>query len=201
VQEQIILEIKSIANETNNSYGRRRMKLELINRGFELGEYQTATLMNRAKIVAICPKKRHRYPNNGLEDKYFPNLLNREFRPCRINTRWVGDITYVKTHQGWSYLACVLDLASKEIVGWAFSQSPNAELAKKALQHAIKMQQPKTNQLMFHSDQGTQYSAHLLAGYLKELKITQSMSRRGNCWEDLPRFLGIMLLWNDFLEA
>jgi len=64
----------------------------------------------------------------------------------------------------------------------AHSQSPNAELAKAALQHAIKMQQPKTNQLMFHSDQGTQYSAHLFTRYLKELKITQSMSRRGNCW-------------------
>jgi len=105
----------------------------------------------------------------------------------------VGDITYIKTHQGWSYLTCVPDLGSKEIVGWALSQSPNAELAKKALQHAIKMQQPKTNQLMFHSDQGVQYSAHLFVNYLKKLKITQSMSRRGNCWEGLPRFLGIML--------
>ena len=57
-----------------------------------------------------------------MEDKYFPNLLNREFSPSTVNTHWVGEITYVKTHQGWSYLACVLDLGSKEIVGWAFSQ-------------------------------------------------------------------------------
>jgi len=78
----------------------------------------------------------------------------------------------------------VLKLESKEIVGGAFSQSPNAELAKRALQHAIKMQQPKTNHLLFHSDQGTQYSAHLFTGYLKELKLTQSMSRRGNCCDN-----------------
>lgn len=183
-QEKILVEIKAIANRTNNSYGKRRINVELINAGFTLGIYQTASLMRHANVVATRPMKRHYYPNNGMEDKYFPNLLNREFSPSTVNTHWVGDITYVKTHQGWSYLACVLDLGSKEIVGWAFSQSPNAELAKSALQHAIKMQQPKTNQLMFHSDQGTQYSAHLFTGYLKELKITQSMSRRGNCWDN-----------------
>ena len=183
-QEKILVEIKAIATRTNNSYGKRRINVELMNAGFTLGIYQTASLMRHANVVAIRPMKRHYYPNNGMEDKYFPNILNREFSPSTVNTHWVGDITYVKTHQGWSYLACVLDLASKEIVGWAFSQSPNAELAKKALQHAIKLQQPKTNQLMFHSDQGTQYSAHLFTSYLKELKITQSMSRRGNCWDN-----------------
>jgi len=78
----------------------------------------------------------------------------------------------------------VLDLGSKEIVGWALSQSPNAQLAKDALTHAIKMQNPDTSQLMFHSDQGVQYSAHLFVNCLKKMKITQSMSRRGNCWDN-----------------
>lgn len=160
------------------------MNIELINKGFQLGVYQTATLMKRAEVVAICPKKRHCYPNNGLEDKYFSNLLNREFRPNSTNTHWVGDITYIKTYQGWSYLACVLDLGSKEVVGWALSQTPNAQLAKEALTHAIKMQNPNTQQLMFHSDQGTQYSAKLFVDCLSQLKITQSMSRRGNCWDN-----------------
>jgi len=68
------------------------------------------------------------------------------------NTHWVGDITYIRTHQGWSYLACVLDLATKEIVGWALSQSPNAELAKAALSHAIRRKRPDTKKLQFHSD-------------------------------------------------
>ena len=96
----------------------------------------------------------------------------------------MGDITYIRTHQGWSYLACVLDLATKEIVGWAMSKRPNAELAKVALSHAIRRQKPDTSNLMFHSDQGVQYSAKLFIHYLKLLNITQSMSRRGNCWDN-----------------
>lgn len=103
-----------------------------------------------------------------------------------MNTHWVGDITYIRTHQGWHYLACVLDLGSKEIVGWAMSKSPNADLAKEALRYAIGRQQPDTSKLLFHSDQGVQYSANLFVDYLSQLNITQSMSRRGNCWEQLP---------------
>jgi len=183
-QEKIIIDLNLIAHKTHSSYGKRRNLIELLEKGYQLGLYQTASLMKRAGIVAIRPVKRHSYPDNGKEDKYFSNLLNREFTPVTVNTHWVGDITYIRTHQGWSYLACVLDLGSKEVVGWAFSQTPNAELAKSALRHALKMQQPDTSQLMFHSDQGTQYSAHLFVNYLSELKITQSMSRRGNCWDN-----------------
>ncbi len=184
-KEKMMIEIKVISQRTGNTYGKRRMLIELLNKGYEVGIYQTASLMKRAQVVAIRPQKKHYYADNGKEQKYFPNLLNRQFSPKTANTYWVGDITYVRTHQGWSYLACVLDLASKEIVGWAFSQQPNVnQLAKKALQHAIRMQQPDTAQLMFHSDQGTQYSAHLFTKFLHELKVTQSMSRRGNCWDN-----------------
>jgi putative transposase len=93
----------------------------------------------------------------------------------------VGDITYIATHQGWSYLACVLDLSTKEIVGYALSQSPNAQLVKEALVNAIKRQQPTTDFLLFHSDQGVQYSAFEFRDALAKLSITASMSRRGNC--------------------
>ena len=93
----------------------------------------------------------------------------------------MGDITYIATHQGWSYLACVLDLSTKEIVGYAMSQSPNAKLAKDALTNVIKRQQPNTNLLIFHSDQGVQYSAFEFRKLLVKLNITPSMSRRGNC--------------------
>ena len=96
----------------------------------------------------------------------------------------MGDITYIKTHAGWSYLACVLDLGSREIVGWSLSQSPDAALAKEALKNAIKKQPPATHQLQFHSDQGVQYSAYKFVSCLNDLQITQSMSRRGNCWDN-----------------
>lgn len=84
----------------------------------------------------------------------------------QANTLWVGDITYIRTYQSWSYLACVLDLATKEVVGWAMPTSLNAELAKAALSDAIRRQQPDTTQLLFHSDQGVQYSAKLFINYL-----------------------------------
>ena len=176
--------IKAISSESRNSYGKRRIQAELNGRGYEIGLYKTASLMSKANIVAIRPKKKHYYPNSGQEHKYAPNLLKREFYPETHNTHWVGDITYIATHQGWSYLACVLDLSTKEIVGYAMSQSPNAKLAKDALTNAIKRQQPNTNLLMFHSDQGVQYSAFEFRNLLVKLNITPSMSRRGNCWDN-----------------
>jgi len=180
----IMTAIKDIATETGSIYGRRRMKVALTLKGFKLGICRTATLMKKAAVNAIRPSRKHYYPNAGKAHLIAPNLLKRQFNPEQANTHWVGDITYIRTYQGWSYLACVLDLATKEIVGWAMSKSPNAELAKSALSHAIRRQQPDTAKLMFHSDQGVQYSAKLFINYLKLLNITQSMSRRGNCWDN-----------------
>jgi len=182
--QKIVTEIQVIAKETDDTYGKRRMKTELENRGFTIGLHKTASHMKKANVVAINPIKRHYYPDAGTVHKKAPNLLQREFSPSTINTHWVGDITYIRNHQGWSYLACVLDLGSKEVVGWAMSQQPNAELAKSALVDAIRRQQPDTTQLLYHSDQGVQYTAHLFTDYLRTLKITQSMSRRGNCWDN-----------------
>jgi transposase InsO family protein len=120
------------------------MKVALAMKGFKLGIYRTATLMKQAAVKAIRPSRKHYYPNAGKAHLVAPNLLDRQFNPEQANTHWVCDITYIRTHQGWSYLACVLDLATKEIVGWAMSKSPNAELAKVALSHAIRRQQPDT---------------------------------------------------------
>jgi len=182
--KKLLNEIKVVAELTGSTYGRRRMNVELKNRGYILGIYKTAALMKEANVVALTPKKQHYYPNNGEECRYAPNLLKRQFNPGTINTHWVGDITYIRTNQGWSYLACVLDLGSREIVGWAVSQSPDAKLAKAALNDANQKHQPNLKQLMFHSDQGVQYSANLFTGHLARLSITQSMSRRGNCWDN-----------------
>lgn len=140
--------------------------------------------MVKANIVAIRSKKRHYYQNSGQEHKYAPNLLKRDFYSQTHNTHWVGDIAYISTHEGWSYLACVLDLSTKEIVGYAMSQSPNAQLAKYALMNAIKREQLNTDLLMFHSDQGVQYSAFEFRNVLAKLTITASMSRRVNCWDN-----------------
>lgn len=180
---KIIKQIKSIAIETKHTYGKRRMQIELMNRGIQMGLYKTASLMKNANVIAIRPKKRHRY-TDGETHKKAENLLQRHFNPDSVHTHWVGDITYIKTYAGWSYLACVLDLGSREIMGWALSKKPNAALAKLALQQAINRHKPDTQHLLFHSDQGIQYSANEFIDYLNEQGITQSMSRRGNCWDN-----------------
>jgi putative transposase len=181
---QLIERVKVIADEHGNTYGKRRIQAELNGLGQQVGLYKTASLMKKAKVVAIRPKQHHYYPDAGVEKKYAPNLLKRQFNPATHNTHFVGDITYIRTHQGWSYLACVLDLSTKEIVGYAISQSPNTQLAVEALDNAIKRKCINTCELMFHSDQGVQYSAGEFRKHLGKLKVTQSMSRRGNCWDN-----------------
>jgi transposase InsO family protein len=182
-KQEMIEKIKEIAVEHQHTYGKRRIQKELSKQGYSIGVHQTSTLMKQANVIAIRPKKKHRY-DKGEQHHIAENLLKRQFNPTTLNSHWVGDITYIKNHTGWSYLACVLDLGSREIVGWSLSKSPDAALAKAALQHAIVKQNPSTEHLQFHSDQGVQYSAHKFTLYLNDLKITQSMSRRGNCWDN-----------------
>ena len=181
---KIIESIKVISEASGQTYGKRRINRDLKAVGYAIGIRKTKRLMKLASIVVIVPRKRHYYPDSGQEHKYAPNLLNREFKPEKPNTHWVGDITYIRTYQGWSYLACVMDLKTKEIVGYALSKSPNAALAKRALLKAIKRQNPNTKKLTFHSDQGTQYSAKEFRDCLILHGIKQSMSRRGNCWDN-----------------
>lgn len=181
---KIINAIKNIAIESKHTYGKRRTQIMLNKTGFNIGIYKTAKLMKQAGVIAIRPKKRHYYPNDGSYHKRSNNLLCRKFNQDTINTHWVGDISYIKTSQGWSYLGCVLDLGSKQIVGWSLSTNPNAELAKSALNNAIARHNPNTTKLMFHSDQGIQYSAFKFVDYCHKFGIKTSMSRRGNCWDN-----------------
>ena len=183
-KKKIISILKQTAVETKHTYGKRRMQQQLKLEGITIGIHKTASLMKKANIVAIKPKKKHYYPNGGISDIKIQNVLNRQFNQPKPNTHWVGDITYIRNHQGWSYLASVLDLGTKEIVGWALSKTPDATLAKAALSNAISRKQPDTSKLLFHSDQGTQYTANMFAVYCESLKITRSMSRRGNCWDN-----------------
>ena len=180
----IIKSMKQISLETGYTYGRRRLQRQLSSEGYQIGIYRTTTLMNKANIKAIRPKKRHYYPNTGKLHKRADNLLDREFNQTNSNTHWVGDITYIKTYQGWSYLASVLDLASRQVVGWSLSKQPNSQLAQDAMDNAINRYNPNTDNLMFHSDQGTQYSSKAFIDYCSKNSITQSMSRKGNCWDN-----------------
>ena len=189
-----------IHNENFQAYGRRRMKVALADSGINLGVFKIARLMKQAGIIAQVPKKPHYYPS-GKQKPNIPNELKRQFNPPQVNTHWVGDITYIRHHQGWSYLATVLDLGSREIVGYALSQTPDAQLARQALIQAVKIQQPKTSHLMFHSDQGVQYSANLFKQTLSLHSIKQSMSRRGNCWDNAVQERFFRSLKSEYLNG
>jgi putative transposase len=121
-----------IHNENLQAYGKRRMKVSLADYGVNLGVFKIARLMKQAGIIAKVPKKPHYYLTEKQKPNS-PNELKRQFNPPQVNTHWVGDITYIRHHQGWSYLATVIDLGSREIVGYALSQTPDAQLARQAL--------------------------------------------------------------------
>ena len=184
----VISKIQCISAESKFTYGKRRINRLLRDDGFIIGIYKTKKLMNLANIKVITIKQKHIYLDCGSEHKYAANLLNREFTPPVSNKSWTGDITYIKTQQGWSYLATVMDLYSRKIIGYAIAKSANAKLTNSALDYAVQSNNHTSNlkhiNLMFHSDQGCQYSAIEFRNKLKALNITQSMSRRGNCWDN-----------------
>ena len=127
----------------------------------------------------------HQYKRGGNEHLAAPNILDRDFNPSKPNTAWCGDVTYIWIGNRWAYLAVVLDLYARKVVGWAISESPNTELTAKALKLAFEARgQPKG--LTFHSDQGCHYTSLKFRQILWRLKIRQSMSRRGNCWDNAP---------------
>lgn len=199
-KEFVISRIIAIHNDNLQCYGRRRMLKSLQKEGINIGIFIVARLMREAGVIAKTPKKPHYYPS-GNEMPNIPNLLKRKFNPETINTHWVGDITYIRNHQGWSYLATVLDLGTREIIGYATSKTPDAQLAKQALINAIAFAQPDTRKLMFHSDQGVQYSANLFKNCLLLHGITQSMSRRGNCWDNAVQERFFRSLKSEYLNG
>ena len=175
---------KAIHAEVNHTYGSRRLSAALKAKGLDVGRYQARRLMQEAGISAIYPKKRHRYPA-GEVARGADNHLNREFTASAPNQKWVGDITYLWTATGWMYLAVVLDLFSRKVVGWHLSESSDTALVLAALNQAVTLRQIHTTSgVLFHSDQGCQYTSHAFQDRLAALGIKASMSRRGNCWDN-----------------
>lgn len=175
--------IQDIFEKSFDTYGKRRLAHQLKLQNFKVGIFKTARLMKTLGLVAKRPKLPHSY-KAGKELPTIPNRLDRQFNPQTLHTHWVGDITYIRSHQGWTYLATVMDLGNREIVGYALSKTADAQLAKQALINAITMHRPSTKGLMFHSDQGVQYCAKLFQQTLSDHGIIQSMSRRGCCWDN-----------------
>ncbi len=150
----------------------------------KLGRWLAGKLMKELTLVS-CQTRKHQYNSGGNERIDIPNLLNRQFAVTKPDQVWCGDVTYIWTGDRWAYLAVVLDLFARKPVGWAMSFSPDSELTAKALQMDWELRgHPK--QVMFHSDQGSHYTSLQYRQALWRYQMTQSMSRRGNCWDNSP---------------
>lgn len=177
--------IKKIFEDSRETYGYRRIKDALVESGESCGTYRTMTLMRKLKLKAIARRK-YKVTTDSHHDKpIHANTLNREFNAIKMNERWVSDITYVATQEGFLYLAVVMDLYSRRIVGWAMDERMKEDLVLDALRMAL-FRRKITTSLLLHSDRGSQYASDAYQQLLSTHGIQCSMSRKGNCWDNAP---------------
>ncbi len=176
--------VNCLFTKSRSSAGSRTIKGMLNDDGVVIGRFKVRRLMSELGLICKQPGP-HAYKQATVERPGIPNHLAREFTVDQPNQAWCGDITYVWSGQRWSYLAVVLDLYARRVVGWAMSSSPDADLVVKALDHAWE-QRGQPEKVMFHSDQGSQYASRKFRQRLWRYRMTQSMSRRGNCWDNAP---------------
>lgn len=181
-REALVDQVKLIHEASGESYGSRRMSQEMRRRGHAVGRHQARGLMQEAQ-VAVRRARKHYYSKGGKSSAIAPNRLNRQFAVAQPNRVWAGDVTFIGTQQGWLYLAVVIDLFSRRVVGWAYSASADTQLVVRALRLALSSRRPAEG-LMFHSDQGSQYASLAFQAVLHDEGITPSMSRAGNCWDN-----------------
>lgn len=178
--------IHQIFNDSKQSAGSRTVVAILENEySIKLTRYLATKLMRSMGLIS-CQLKTHKYKHADQAHKTHDNLLDRNFSPAAPNQVWTGDVTYIRIKGDWCYLAVVLDLFARRIVGFSVSDSPNSTLTASALQMAYHTRL-KPNSVLFHSDQGTHYTSKEFADAIADCKdMTQSMSRRGNCWDNAP---------------
>lgn len=176
--------VKQIHSDSRGAAGSRTVSGMLKQQGESVGRYQARSLMKSLGLVSK-QQKTHRYRIVDDESVIAPNHLARAFEVDAPNQVWCGDVTYVWVGTGWLYLAVVLDLYKRRVVGWACSDSPDSELTVKAL-HMAYESRGRPGGVMFHSDQGCHYSSKRFRQQLWRYQIKQSMSRKGNCWDNSP---------------
>ncbi|UJC23294.1 IS3 family transposase [Pseudomonas aeruginosa] len=176
-------QVNQLFSQSRGSAGSRSILGMLREEGVTIGRFRVRRLMRELGLVSKQPGS-HAYKQATVERPDIPNRLNRKFATEHPNQVWCGDITYVWAQGRWHYLAAVLDLHTR-VIGWAFSAKPDAELVIKALDMAYE-QRGRPQQVLFHSDQGSQYASRLFRQRLWRYRMQQSMSRRGNCRDNSP---------------
>lgn len=180
----LLEQIKDIQKSNRGVYGARRIHAELAHaRGIRVGRKRVERLMRQAGISGLVTRKRGKTTIRVPGVRTVPDLVERDFRPAAPDRLWVADITYLRTFEGWLYLAAVQDAFSRRIVGWAMDSHMRAELVRDALEMAITRRRPGPG-LVHHSDQGSQYVALLFGHHCRQAGITQSMGSRGDAFDN-----------------
>lgn len=204
----LLSEVRAAHVRSNGSAGARSVASMVTANGTPLSRYRAAKLMKKLELVS-CQVPAHSYKKATQEHVAIANKLDRQFSVSKPDQVWCGDVTYIWIGSGWAYLAVVLDLYARRPVGWALSLSPDSELTARALTVAFEAR-GRPEGVMFHSDQGCHYTSKSYRQLLWRYRIEQSMSRRGNCWDNAPMerfFRSLKTEWvpvfgyQDFQEA
>jgi transposase InsO family protein len=190
---QLTEEIRQEFSAHRGRYGSPRLHAELRDQGRSVARKRVARLMREAGLYAKRKRRRALTTRRDPSHPVAPNLLNREFTASAPNKKWVTDITYIPTMQGWLYLAVILDLYSRMVVGWSMSGNCDEQLVERALDQALARRRPKAG-LLHHSDRGSQYTSQAYQACLEQSGIQSSMSRKGNCWDNaaMESFFGTL---------
>ena len=181
--DELIEWVQKIADASDFTYGVRRMKRALNSLGYPVGKQRTRALMKEADVSVRRRRKYKVTTNSDHQQPVFDNVLSRDFDAQKPDQAYVSDITYIWTQEGWLYLAVVIDLFSRKIVGWSMASRMNAQLVCDALTMALWQRKPKAG-LIHHSDRGSQYASRQFRQLLAQYKVTGSMSRKGDCWDN-----------------
>jgi transposase InsO family protein len=176
-------EIRDIHERSNKRYGSPRIREELGANDTHVGRKRVARLMKENDISARTKRRFVKTTDSKHGFPIAPNLLERNFTADAPNESWVGDITYLDTHQGWLYLAVLIDLYSRRVVGWAMSEHIDTALVMSALNMALTRRKPARG-LIHHTDRGSQYASHEYRKALRDVGAECSMSRKGDCWDN-----------------
>ena len=177
--------IKRIFFASHETYGSPRVYVELIRKNEECSLNTVAYIMRKLGLVAKAGRKFKVTTNSNHPHPPSPNLIKQKFKARKPDEKWLSDITYIRTDEGWLYLCVILDVFSRQVVGWSMSDRINRDLVISAFHMAYNSRKPKEG-LVFHSDRGSQYASRDLRSLLKTRKALQSMSGKGNCYDNAP---------------
>jgi transposase InsO family protein len=181
--EQLVSRIEDAYHENRGVYGSPRIHAELKGQGIHCGRKRIARLMRELNLSARKKRRQAKKTDSNHNSPIAPNLLGRDFTADAPNKKWMTDMTFIATSEGWLYLAGVIDAYSRRLVGWAMGQEHDAELVKQALHMALIQRQPGAG-LLHHSDRGSEYASQSYQELLHQHHIQISMSRKGNCYDN-----------------